>query len=218
MIFSKMAFPVALVALFMAPAMSTPTGPVDVDNDVDNVAEASNPVTWNVKAHPDGPEVTLTGTVEEVYSQLVSMNPSYDEDWASVNATAPAILNDDDLKLGSQFTHYNEKDSLTCDFHPRAHVKTIQKGITYLRKVHGTPTMGPGPNACGRVSCSYNAAIFWCNTSKSVKKLPAYNNIADGAQVILNICINRMYDGAEFTSGLLHHNDDWDVIVRHDKC
>lgn len=39
----------------------------------------------------------------------------------------------------------------------------VKQGIEYLGTVAGTPTEGPGPGACGRVSCSYGAAIYWCN-------------------------------------------------------
>jgi hypothetical protein len=35
--------------------------------------------------------------------------------------------------------------------------------INFLNQVPGTPTMGPGPGACGRVACVNTAAIYWCN-------------------------------------------------------
>lgn len=41
--------------------------------------------------------------------------------------------------------------------------RRIQEGIAYLGTVSGTPVEGPGPGACGRVSCSYGGAIYWCN-------------------------------------------------------
>ena len=46
--------------------------------------------------------------------------------------------------------------------------KRINDGIKHLRKVSGKPReqaySGSGPYAnCGRVSCSYNSAIYWCN-------------------------------------------------------
>lgn len=38
----------------------------------------------------------------------------------------------------------------------RCSTNRVQQGIYYLGDV-------PGPGSCGRVSCSYNAAIYWCN-------------------------------------------------------
>lgn len=38
-----------------------------------------------------------------------------------------------------------------------------QENIWYLRGVKGKPVNGPGPNACGRIACSHDTAVFWCN-------------------------------------------------------
>jgi hypothetical protein len=35
--------------------------------------------------------------------------------------------------------------------------------VRYLRRVQGRPRNGPRPGNCGRVSCSYKSAIWWCN-------------------------------------------------------
>lgn len=37
----------------------------------------------------------------------------------------------------------------------------IQEGVAYLRRQHGPTPLGA--YGCGRVSCSYNSAIFMCN-------------------------------------------------------
>ncbi|KAG8424721.1 hypothetical protein J3458_001492 [Metarhizium acridum] len=47
-------------------------------------------------------------------------------------------------------------------WHP-CKVRRIEEGIEYLRGLAGVPRNGPGPETCGRVSCSYQAAIWWCN-------------------------------------------------------
>ncbi|KAK4173700.1 hypothetical protein QBC36DRAFT_313651 [Triangularia setosa] len=40
----------------------------------------------------------------------------------------------------------------------------VKYGIANLNKVtSAAPKNGPGLNNCGRVSCGYNAAIYWCN-------------------------------------------------------
>lgn len=60
-----------------------------------------------------------------------------------------------------------KRDSVNCD--PRhgewifTYLEPIVEGISYLRGVPGSPSNGPGPGNCGRVSCSYESAIWWCN-------------------------------------------------------
>lgn len=44
-----------------------------------------------------------------------------------------------------------------------AKVSYIWEGIYYLDTFDGQPKSDPGPGMCGRVSCSYNSAIYWCN-------------------------------------------------------
>lgn len=55
-----------------------------------------------------------------------------------------------------------------CDIFSDAKCDAINNGISYLFKVVGSPSEGPGPGACARVSCSYKSAIWWCN---DVRKL-----------------------------------------------
>jgi hypothetical protein len=61
----------------------------------------------------------------------------------------------------------------------------LAEGINYLRGVPGNPHHGAGPGTCGRVSCSYGSAIYWCNESNTAKTLSGYNAIANSAQHIL---------------------------------
>src|SRR6187549_519178 len=49
-----------------------------------------------------------------------------------------------------------------CEFSAAA-LNRASEGIAYLRGVSGRPSNGPGPGNCGRVSCGYNAGIWWCN-------------------------------------------------------
>ncbi|KAL3488226.1 hypothetical protein BJX62DRAFT_212342 [Aspergillus germanicus] len=49
---------------------------------------------------------------------------------------------------------------------------------------------------------------------KRTKVLPSYNNIADGAQVILDNC-KRTQRGVR---GKLGHDDLWTVIIDRDTC
>ena len=50
---------------------------------------------------------------------------------------------------------------------------TIQDGINYLNGLDSTLFL-PGA-ACGRISCSYNAAIWWCNSVQIPQISPLRN-------------------------------------------
>ena len=56
-----------------------------------------------------------------------------------------------------------ETDSLECYRYPAANADRIYQGVMYLAHVGGVPEAGAGPNLCGRVSCSWDSAIYWCN-------------------------------------------------------
>ncbi|KAB8203958.1 hypothetical protein BDV34DRAFT_226891 [Aspergillus parasiticus] len=80
----------------------------------------------------------------------------------------------------------------------------IEAGIKHLGGVSGQPSNGPGPGNCGLLSCSWGAAIWWCNDNTFTKVLPSFNNIADGAYVILNNCQR----GGVKLSGQDFHSDN----------
>ena len=64
----------------------------------------------------------------------------------------------------------------------------IIDGIAYLRSVTTQPSWGPGPGNCGRVSCSWNSAIWACNEHTTEFTLPNFGLVADCAQLIVNFC------------------------------
>ncbi|KAE8307968.1 hypothetical protein BDV41DRAFT_568640 [Aspergillus transmontanensis] len=50
---------------------------------------------------------------------------------------------------------------VTCGSGLPIDYNAIKGGIDYLNGLGGTPV--EDPNKCGRVSCSYNSAIYMCN-------------------------------------------------------
>lgn len=107
---------------------------------------------------PGGDKVTLNGTVQEVHAQLLKLNPNYDSDFPAKRSEEPSSLTKRDFKYekyycwGEDGWHYSRKRGDSGD---------LQDGIDYLNSIGGTPKEAPG--SCGRVSCSYNMAIYWCN-------------------------------------------------------
>jgi hypothetical protein len=120
-------------------------------------------LSWEVQVVEGQPPQILTGTVQDVHKQILAINPNFRFNppkdrsalLASNNITARADVQ------GRSF------DKLICcdDFYVGAGADTldIRDGVSYLDGVSGKPSNGPGPGNCGRVSCSYDAAIFWCN-------------------------------------------------------
>lgn len=107
--------------------------------------------SWSIEVAPGQVEV-LKGTIEEVYGQAAQINPNFR---APSNGPTTSQLKDRSLS----------KRNVICGNFPAADKGRIQQGINYLNNLPagGRPTNGPGPGNCGRVSCSYNAAIWWCN-------------------------------------------------------
>ncbi|KAK4094685.1 hypothetical protein Purlil1_1290 [Purpureocillium lilacinum] len=135
---------------------------------------------WEIELAPGGPLVVLNGTVQEVHAELLKLNPSWDTDFAGVYASGST---DDRANLHEMEKRTDFRDSAYNCFGRwgRASAHSIWEGITHLRKVPGRPGNGAGPGNCGRVSCSYSSAIWWCNDSRSPKTLNSFGSIADGA-------------------------------------
>lgn len=107
---------------------------------------------WEVQASPEGPLYHINGTIQDVVQYLKEVDPTYE-----VPELPGAEL---ESRRGSVQSRQLRID---CFNYPVAKGNDIQDGINYLMRVGGQPSNGPGPGACGRVSCSYNAAIWWCN-------------------------------------------------------
>lgn len=116
------------------------------------------PVQWNVQAFPEGPTLNLTGTIQEVHSKLLDINPNYDADFAN-RTDAAAVQKRGDwissfIQCSSQADHYKPFGTLTY--------RSFNEAIEYFNGLRGKPSMKA--DACGRVSCSYNGGIYICNS------------------------------------------------------
>lgn len=60
-----------------------------------------------------------------------------------------------------------EIEHIVCDSQVhkwyRAEDKRLVEEIEHLRRIPGIPGSRAGPNMCGRVSCSWDSATWWCN-------------------------------------------------------
>ncbi|KXX78412.1 hypothetical protein MMYC01_205883 [Madurella mycetomatis] len=151
-------------------------------------------IQWEVQAFPDGPMMNITGTLEHVYSELTKINPNYDEFVSSLEAERAVDARSVEKRFGPVCgsAGYGWEYAIKND---------IQEGISYLRGVSGQPSMGPGPGNCGRVSCSYDSAIWWCNDNTDTFSLPGFYTIADCAQVLSDACAYPIGNGFEGVVG-----------------
>ncbi|KAL4900649.1 hypothetical protein BDW74DRAFT_182485 [Aspergillus multicolor] len=185
-------------------------------------------VAWDVAISPDGPHVTLNGTIQEVYRQLVEINPEYsmtlgleteaedendDDDEPEdvdpdADATTPAPTPSATLTKRQTIKEY-----FCFGRWEGCSRKRIRKSINKLRGVQGTPSLPAGPAVCGRVSCSKKAAIFLCNDNRGTHNLASWNIVADAASYIESRCVK----GGN-TAGQVFYRSNWNVVVRKDKC
>ncbi|KAB8272197.1 hypothetical protein BDV30DRAFT_133364 [Aspergillus minisclerotigenes] len=164
--------------------------------------------SWEVETTPGGEKVVLNGTIQEVYTELLKINPRFDGDFAEYAAKNELARRDNSA------SSLNKRNDVKCNNYQQAIRRRIEEGIRYLHSVPGQPTNGPGPGNCGRVSCSYNSAIWWCNDNTSPKTLPGFYNIAQGAQVVINQCDPT----GVYVSGEENHADKWRAVVRYNVC
>jgi hypothetical protein len=98
----------------------------------------------------------MNGTVQQISAQLTKLNPNWKQDFnvnnVSNNVSAASLADEGTWAPNPCNNRWQSW-----------FVSAFEEGITYLREVPHKPAAGPGPGQCGRVSCSYKAAIWWCN-------------------------------------------------------
>ncbi|KAG5931235.1 hypothetical protein E4U60_006326 [Claviceps pazoutovae] len=156
--------------------------------------------------------ITLSSTIEEGTSNAKKLTPRWARD---LEMRKP--LPDDE-------THCQATREWPCkvdciDDKQRqwyqANLLFIREGFDYLMQHSGTPKLGPGPDKCERVSCSYKASIWWCNDTGEPLELPSFKEIVRIARTILDDCIK--YDGKPFDwVGGQAFMKKWHVIIRQD--
>lgn len=115
---------------------------------------------WEVEVSPGGPVVVLNGTAEEVHEELLAMNPNWDSDF-------PIDLPEDTDGRSTLERRTDFSGAKVECWDQRVDSSEIRTGERYLRGLTGRPTNKAGPGTCGRVSCSWNSAIWWCNDVSS---------------------------------------------------
>ncbi|KAM7194190.1 hypothetical protein V8F20_008110 [Naviculisporaceae sp. PSN 640] len=160
-------------------------------------------VVWEVNPWNNGTLLNITGPVEHVVEVLEEINPDLIKNFTHSDPGAPNNAELSDIKCGALSWGWQ-----------RALHERIYEGAEYLKTVQGRPVQGPGPGSCGRVSCSYQAAIWWCNDNKVTKTLPGFATIGDCAKELCNACTEK--DDDYYCRGQSFQPGNWNCIVRYD--
>ncbi|KAK7977001.1 hypothetical protein PG996_003072 [Apiospora saccharicola] len=162
---------------------------------------------WEIAVAPGQTEI-LNGTVQEVHRQVLQINPEY----------RFRTLPEKDLSTREAQTK-TPGDRIIC-FHENTHKpRAFQAGFGYLRGIEGKPTNGPGPGNCGRVSCSGNSAIWWCNDNETPKTLDSWAMIADAAERQVYHCgVVGTIGDPTFGMGQNFQPGGWNTITAKDHC
>ncbi|KAK0671569.1 hypothetical protein QBC41DRAFT_385614 [Cercophora samala] len=201
---------VAVLSFAQSIALGAPSVPVLYD-DVE--------LQWTVQAFPTGPFIHLNGTIEQVHAQILKINPSFDK------AYPPMYLPDtEEVNFEGKRTECGRPLGF-------ADKRYIVKGIDYLRRLpFEVPKLPPG--SCGRVSCSWDSAIKWCNHNRHVQHLKSMKTLADGAEHLVANCNKYPFVPIETSarinaphgtmvdrvSGQVWHEGGWSVIVGVEHC
>ncbi|KAK4202035.1 hypothetical protein QBC40DRAFT_322577 [Triangularia verruculosa] len=168
------------------------------------------PIEFELPVKPDDPngeKVILHGTIQEVIAKMEASYPGWNQSFLSTPVLAPS---DDNLEQPSSF-------NCNIGFGEPVSNYRLDQGIVYLTHLSGTAKNGPGPGNCGRVSCSYGSAIYWCNED-SVEKELQWLQIADGAHQVVVKCQVQDDKGVWKTKGQANYNTHWNVVDRRDDC
>lgn len=125
---------------------------------------------WEVPVSLDGRTVMLNGDVQQVHDQLLEINPRYEEEFGTIDDGNTTALREIWRTTGAMERQHDAWSD--CGHWDPARAEAIWEGINHLNHVSGRPVSKPGPGVCGRVSCSYESAIWWCNDVSSKPPIP----------------------------------------------
>ncbi|KZL67480.1 hypothetical protein CI238_01014 [Colletotrichum incanum] len=165
---------------------------------------------WKFEPFP-GVNVVLNGTIEQALAELKQINPNY--------SPFSSALHEPISSLRKRQRHETyQRDSVLCN-NPNwglVHVVASQVGIDYLKAVKGQPSAGPGPGNCGRVSCGYMTAVWFCNDNTHDITIESFYELAEMAAIIQYYCaIGRRTD---FNGQAFHQTDNWNVVLGGAAC
>ncbi|RYP11490.1 hypothetical protein DL764_000013 [Monosporascus ibericus] len=229
MLYSIATLLLASAAMFGAKGLTATTKPSTHGPSPSTAAHAETavPMMFTGALRAGGPNVTYNGTLQSIVKQICTENPHY----PFRNRTTFPITSDGSTKSGdtgiarsdtigaisSDLAHNARDENVFCGIGGDgwADKDAIVEAITYLRDLSGACYAFPGPGFCGRISCSYNSAVWWCNDKPRVVKYPC-SFFADFVQTITNECSDQWEK--QIQGQVFSEDGSYNVIVGRDWC
>ncbi|KAI1409890.1 hypothetical protein F5Y13DRAFT_169168 [Hypoxylon sp. FL1857] len=174
-------------------------------------------ITWTGQVRPGEPAISITGTAEEIYHQIIIMNPNYDND-LGLNSNNSTVRRRDLEPIAKRAT---TSDDWTCAYGNNVNAESIGAGVRYLYSIANgdcaAPPGKPGAGGCTVSSCNSGAGIFLCNDSSNELHTDCFI-VADNAVEVLINCQSTTYAGGNNwitnTHGQIFSKDrSWNVIL-----
>ncbi|KAK4119069.1 hypothetical protein N657DRAFT_675162 [Parathielavia appendiculata] len=193
-------------------------------------------LTWIGQVKEGQPNVTLTGTAEEIVQQILAANPDYQFPTVS-NKTHRALEERQDPRLnpppptkwGTRENSVASSDDdwlLTrwdCNYGTGVWFDLTDGNVAYLEKLgNGACVVPRGPNGLARVACSSSASVFVVNDNNYQVQIPCIQ-VAHMAWHPMYNCRWEQFSASlgrfhGFTRGRSNTIGNWWVNINRDSC
>ncbi|KAK4224220.1 hypothetical protein QBC38DRAFT_515436 [Podospora fimiseda] len=172
----------AAIASFTNQAIATPT---DVDKPVfASSIDQGHGIQWTGVIFPGGPEVELWGYADEIYAQVLAINPDY----------VPQPFNET-VNTNDGETTLAKRSTITCAPMDTGDRRELKKQSDFLYKLGGhcaTPK-----NECRRTACGGTSGTYLCDESPnpSGTRIPCHEVGLRSADISNACCKNTNRKG-----------------------
>ncbi|KAH9907301.1 hypothetical protein F4778DRAFT_799613 [Xylariomycetidae sp. FL2044] len=163
-------------------------------------------MSWTGPIVAGGQNHTFHGTFEVIENQALENGGTI-----YLNNSTASTGNGIDLQVQQPVTY-----KCLVGLSGPANAVRIDDGIKFVRKAKGECAMPAGPRVCGRISCSYGSAIYWCNDNDHLFSHQC-SDFATYAQTVRNYCTYSDF-GQLDVWGQIFDDQNFNVMVGSDKC
>ncbi|KAG6289720.1 hypothetical protein E4U09_004799 [Claviceps aff. purpurea] len=179
--------------------------------------------TWEVAIEPGQnlweETILVNGTIQQVDAYMEAHYPGWSAKHAHFSSPYPVHAKEAPASLPELM----KVKSVTCNYPlHQASTRAILGAMDHLRRIgmDRGPRWSPRPGTCGKLSCSDEGAIFWCNDSDTLrlKTLEAFSDIVVAAEAILSHCAISSDTLMPMVSGKTTLFGDYSFIVGKSSC
>ncbi|KAI1160439.1 hypothetical protein F5B18DRAFT_509785 [Nemania serpens] len=179
---------VALVSVAAVPQGDNSVDTLDVRSEVPSGYSVGN-IEW--RGFEDFSEDhVFTGTIENVIDQMRQIKGAH--------YTPSFVSEAENRTLEDKHQYHTAGQKIECggDF---ADADRIAQGIDYLTHLPDSSKCSNSAKTCGRISCSWNSGIWWCNEKETLSDAYKCNMFGSYARRVLDEC--AIYDMNPRVSG-----------------